>query len=110
MTQCYYYCTATKGGLAISILEDWYNGWLYPAEKVGFSKNLKAQYRELQQQIDREEAHLEQQLSPEDQRRLNTLHDLLVHQTGLSDCANFIYGFRLGMRLMCEVVMGPDTN
>ncbi len=85
----------------MSILKDWYNGQLYPAEEI---VPREEKYRQLQRKIEQERGYFEAQFTPKDRERFDALNCLMLEQSSLYAYANFAYGFKLGLLLLCEVI------
>lgn len=84
----------------MSILKDWYDGTIYPAEDI---VPQDAAYRAIGHQFCTERERLEQRLSPDDRAQLSKLDDLQFELSRMQEYAHFSYGFRLGAKLMHEL-------
>lgn len=85
----------------MSILEKLYNGDVYPAQDIVCNT---PEYRELFNKINEERQYFMKQLSPEDEDRFDEFENLLSESSSMYAYANFVYGFKLGTMLMCEVI------
>lgn len=81
----------------MSILKDWYNGQLYPAEEI---VPREEKYIQLQHKIEQEREHFESQFALKDRERFDELNSLMLEQSSLYAYANFAYGFKLGLLLI----------
>lgn len=90
-----------------TLLKQLYNGEIYPSETI----NCKApEYRELSHKISDETEYFKATLSPEDWSRLEQLDDMIHDRSAAYSYENFLYGFRLGVGLMIEVLTDRDEN
>lgn len=85
----------------MSILEDLYNGRIYPLEEiVPKEKN----YRSISKEAGVFREYFREKIAQEDKEKFNQW-DTLVHDTHDMECyANFSYGFRLGILLLINVL------
>ena len=84
-------------------LEELYYGHLYPFERI---VPQDPGYRPLNQKISSIKQTLQEKLPAEDYQALEELLDLYCDSGVLETCASFGYGFKLGARMMLEVLGG----
>lgn len=89
----------------MSIWEALYNGELYPGEEI-VPRNPG--YSALGEKIGKEREYFKSKLSPEDKERFEEWDGLLLTSSSMNSYANFSYGVKLGVLLMCEVFNGDD--
>lgn len=84
-----------------SIMKMLYDGELYPAEKlVPKNPDYRKFYRELSELRESLNAHL----SEDAKKSLERMNDLYQDIESMTDEESFIYGMKLGMLLMMEVL------
>ncbi len=88
-----------------SILEELYNGRIFPAELI-VPKDLD--YCSVNQTISDLKETWQQKLSTEDFKLLEALLELYYESSTLEASASFGYGFKLGALLMLEVLGGRE--
>ncbi|SDH99937.1 DUF6809 family protein [Desulfosporosinus hippei] len=88
-----------------SILEELYNGNLYPSELI-VSKDPK--YRPLNRRISEIGAIWKKKLSEDEYNQLETLLDLRSQSSSMEATESFVCGFRLGALIMIEVLSGKE--
>lgn len=86
-----------------SILYDLYEGEIYPSEKIA---PTAPGYRSLLEKISNERKALQEKLNAEDGERLEALGEMYVDSSSMYGFENFSYGFKLGARLMLEMIGG----
>lgn len=86
-----------------SILYDLYEGEIYPSEKIVPAAPV---YRSLLEKINNERQSLQEKLNAEDGERLEALGEMYVDSSSMYGFENFSYGFKLGARLMLEMLGG----
>lgn len=86
----------------MSILKDWYDGQLYPAEEI---VPREEEYMQLQHKIEQEREYFEAQFTTRDRERFDELNSLILEQSSLYAYANFAYGFKLGLLLTFETIL-----
>lgn len=91
----------------MSILSNWYHGNTCLAEKIG-PQNKK--YRSLAETVSKERQYFLTRLSMEDKERFEKWNDLLCEMEHMTEYENFVYGFRLGARLIVEIFETEDTD
>lgn len=84
-----------------SILEELYNGRIYPAERI---VPQDPEYRPINRKIGEEKEYLKKKLSEEDLNRLSELEDMYTKSTSIEESESFSYGFKLGSLLMIEIL------
>lgn len=89
----------------MSILRDLYNGDVYPAEEI---VPRDTEYRNLSNEIGELRKHLNDKLQTEDKAQFEKMDDLILKTSSMYGFANFSYGLKLGLLLMCEVTAGED--
>lgn len=86
------------------ILEEIYNGQIYPAENV---VPRSERYRKASSEISRIMTCFEEKLNKEDYALLETLCDSYADETSETGEEHFKYGFAMGVLLMCEIFHSP---
>lgn len=86
-----------------SILEELYNGSVYPAELI-YSRD--PEYRQTQHKIIEETKYFTDKMSKEDQKRFDELESLYNHSSFLNATESFVHGFRLAALIMIETYTG----
>lgn len=86
-----------------SILEDLYDGNIYPAELI-ISKN--PEYQTLSRKVSDVMDVWRKKLSEDDYNQLESLLDLRSELGSMEASASFMYGFKLGALIMMEVLAG----
>lgn len=86
-----------------SILEDLYDGNIYPAELI-ISKN--PEYQPLSQKVSDVMDMWRKKLSEDDYNQLESLLDLRSELGSMEASASFMYGFKLGALIMMEMLDG----
>lgn len=89
-----------QGGYKVSILKNLYDGKLHPTEVI-IPKN--ANYYSLAQEIGNEYKYFATKLFAEDKERFEKWGRLLYEYEEMVEYANFLYGFKLGTKMMVEV-------
>ncbi|SDE17004.1 DUF6809 family protein [Sporomusa acidovorans] len=84
-----------------SILEELYNGNIYPAELI-FPK--APEYRPLNKRISDTLEMWQKKLPEDDYNQLDNLLDLHSQSSSMEASESFLYGFRLGALIMIEVL------
>lgn len=90
-----------------NILERLYTGELYPSGKIVPND---PEYQPLTQKICEEQKKLKRQLSEADRESLEHLEELYSMECDMESYANFAYGMKLGIQLMCEVFAEDRTE
>lgn len=88
-----------------SLLENIYYGNLRPDEKA-VSHN--EEYTQISEQISAKMAKWKVKLSSEEWLELETMWDLYYQLNSMDRAGSFTYGFRLGGKLMIEVLKGEQ--
>ena len=88
-----------------TILEELYNGHIFPAELI---VPQDPEYRPLNQKISDIKKTWEKKLSAEDYQSLEILLKLCYESMDMEVSASFGYGFKLGALMMLEVVSGKE--
>ncbi|MCH5287009.1 MAG: hypothetical protein J1E43_06285 [Christensenellaceae bacterium] len=86
-----------------SLLEQLYDGELFPPE--GISSSMPA-YVRASDRAEKESVYLMSRLNEEDRRRFDEFIDIAGEMESCTAFANFAYGFRCGVMLMCELIFG----
>ncbi|MDQ1235483.1 hypothetical protein QE450_002981 [Paenibacillus sp. SORGH_AS306] len=86
-----------------SLLESIYYGNLRPDEKA-VSHN--EEYTQISEQISAKMADWKVKLPPEEWLELESMWDLYYQLNSMDRAGSFTYGFRLGGKLMIEVLQG----
>lgn len=86
-----------------NILEELYNGKIYPAELI-ISKDT--QYRTLNQKFSDKMESWKNKLTEDDYMQLEALLDLRNETSEMESMASYMYGFKLGALIMVEVLTG----
>lgn len=86
-----------------SLLESIYYGNLRPDEKA-VSHN--EEYTQISEQISAKMAEWKEKLSPEEWLEMEAIWDLYYQLNSIDRAGSFTYGFRLGGKLMIEVLQG----
>jgi len=86
----------------MSFLEAFWKGELTPGEGRYHPNNGYAKPMQIMEQT---EAELKAALSPEQWQLFRQFVDAQQEVSSLSDCENFIEGFRMGARMMMDVLM-----
>ncbi len=90
-----------------SILEKLYNGEIYPSEKI----NVRTEeYKELNHKICAEQEHFRSILSLEEWSRFEELESIQLQRSSLYGLENFTYGFRLGAKMILNIMEDKDPN
>jgi len=90
-----------------SILEKLYNGEICPFSKI----NVRTEEnRKLQQKISDEEDYFMASLSKEDRIRFEELGYMELDCSTAFGIENFTYGFRLGAKMMLNILQEKDPN
>lgn len=95
-----YVCTA-KGGATMNTLEDLYYGNLFPHEKCA---KLNDEVKELLKLLNRNEEKLTATLSEEQKDTFEKYKDCNREISEINEREIFLNGFRLGARLIIDVV------
>lgn len=85
----------------MSILEQLYDGKIYPCEEI-IPQN-HAEYRDISGKVGDAFEHLMKTLPPEQVKRFEEMDRERTKLSNMQAYANFEYGFKLGARLMSEV-------
>ena len=88
-----------------NILEQLYNGEIYPTENI---VPTNPQYRPLTRKISDEREALQTKLNAEDSERLEALGEMYVETSSMYGYENFLCGFKLGASLMLEILKGGE--
>ena len=89
------------------ILLDLYWGRVSATErKIKFTDKENEVYKK----IEEERQYFSFSMSPEDYERFEAFENLLDEVQGMTDISTFIYAFKLGAMLMCDVFMGEVTE
>jgi hypothetical protein len=83
-----------------SILEELYNGSVYPAEQVC---PTDPEYRIVNREIGEIKQYLKGKLSEEDKQRFEELEELFCRSSSMESTDIFVCGFRLAALIMIEV-------
>lgn len=67
--------------------------------------NPSPEQRELSRKIEKEMQYFMEKMAPEDCERLGQLEELFVHADTVGQQESFACGLKLGILLMCEVLM-----
>ena len=81
------------------LLEKLYAGEYYPSEKITVQTE---EYKTVMKAIAEKQEQLLQLLDEDGKQKLEELCELFTEESGLSDEANFQYGFSSGVQLMSE--------
>ena len=87
----------------MGILEKLYNGQIYPFEEI---VPQDKEYRTTNRKISEIREYFYENLSPEDREKFEEMNKLSRESAHMEFYANFAYGFRLGVLLMCDVFTG----
>ena len=90
-----------------TLLEQLYRGKIYPAENIVIRT---PEYKELQQKINSEKIYFNSILSSDDGKRFEDLGDMELDRSSLYAFENFVHGFRLGARLILEILDTPPID
>lgn len=90
-----------------TLLEQLYRGKIYPAENIVIRT---PEYKELQQKINSEKIYFNSILSSDDGKRFEDLGDMELDRSSLYAFENFAHGFRLGARLILEILDTPPID
>jgi hypothetical protein len=90
-----------------SILQELYFGNVPGCERHA---NNTAEGKAVNQKIHDEKQYFSGVLSEEDCKRLIELDDMYRRSNSLENMHTFIYAFRLGVMLMCDVFMNYETD
>lgn len=85
----------------MSILEDLYNGKIYPMENI-VPEN--PEYRAVSQEIADMRKYFAEKMSIEDREKFQQWNRLIHESCGMEAYENFSYGFRLATLLFMEVL------
>ena len=85
----------------MSILEQLYDGKVYPCEEI-LPQN-HAEYRAVSGQVGNDYEYLLKELSSDQLKRFEEMDKGRTKLSNMQAYANFEYGFKLGARLMSEV-------
>lgn len=83
-----------------SILEELYNGSVYPAEQVC---PTDPEYRIVNREIGEIKQYLKSKLSEEDKQKFEELENLYCQSTSMESTDIFVCGFRIATMIMIEV-------
>ena len=86
-----------------SILEELYNGSVYPAEQVC---PADPEYHPLNKEIVEEIDYFISKMSEEDRQRFDKLDELFNRSSYMYATASFVHGFRLAALMMIDVYSG----
>ncbi len=90
-----------------SLLEDmYYGGFSLKNDSIKYQKRLC----ELSALIDRNEQELKSRLNAEEQELFEKYLDCTNEMISFENCDEFLAGFRLGGRLIMEIVFGADDS
>lgn len=89
-----------------SILEQIFYGEFFPNELI---RSDDPDYLPTNKRIEDETKRLAGSLNDEEQKRLQSLVDLLTTVNDMDTCAGFSFGFRYGMLLMHELITGRES-
>ena len=84
----------------MSIIEELYNGTIAPVENM-IPQNPR--YRQICRQIGDDRQYFEKILSENDREKFQRWNHLIYEYEKMIEYTNFSIGFRLGMRMGCEV-------
>lgn len=85
-----------------SVINRLYSGELFPAEQI---VPTGEEYKKLTDRISSECRYLKEKMSDEDIKRLDLLDKMYSEECFMENKAGFVYGFKLGVQLMCETLM-----
>lgn len=88
----------------MSIMEELYNGKLYPSEQVSPKDD---NYREANRRLDQLSSEMEERLSKEDYAKLDEICDCMVDTQDIMCMEFFRLGLSMGLLLMKEAVDNP---
>ena len=91
----------------MNILEEFWYGNLEPAE---YDANTSKEYKELLQLICRNEDKLLATMTDEQKDLFSRYRDCVREHQTMAECLLFKNSFRLGGRMMLEVMRGGDGN
>lgn len=91
----------------MSIIEELYNGELCPAEHMASSA---PDYRQICRQIGEDREYFESILSENDRERFEKWNALIIEYEKITEFENFSKGFKIGMKLGCEVFGREDAG
>lgn len=83
-----------------SILDRLYAGEMNPSEEIACTS---PEYQLLVRQIDQEQEYISEKLDTADRIRLDRLGQLYMDEGTMTGYAGFLYGLRLGVRLIGEI-------
>ena len=90
-----------------SILEKLYNGEIYPAEKI----NVRTEaYKQLNNKISDEKEYFMATISKDDKMRFEELGNMELDRSSAFGTENFTYGFRLGAKMVLNIMQEKDLN
>ena len=90
-----------------NILDKLYFGCISPWE---YRVNRSVEENNIENKIELEKKYFKETLSEEDYKRLSKLEDLQIEVRVFENVRSFNYGFRLGVRLMCDVFCGEEAE
>lgn len=90
-----------------SLLEQLYKGEIYPFAKLNESTE---EQKELNQKISDEKHHFMDTVSKDDIKRFEELGDLELERSSAYGLENFTYGFRLGAKMILEIVEEKEID
>lgn len=85
-----------------TILEELYDGNIYPAERIALKDNPK--YDSIGERMSEMLKIWEKKLSEDDFNQLEALLDVVYESCSLEFTESFVYGFGLGVLIMIEVM------
>ena len=91
----------------MSVLEEFWYGNLDPAE---YDANTSKEYKELLQLISRNEEKLLATMTDEQKDLFSRYTDCVREHQAMAECLLFRNSFRLGGRMMLEVIRGGSGN
>ena len=91
----------------MSVLKDLYNGEVYPFENI---MPQDENYRPISNKVGELRAYFTEKLPQEDKERFAEWNRLICEMLHMEGYANFSYGFRLGVRLMADVMVNNTES
>ena len=86
-----------------SILEELYNGSVYPAELICFTD---PDYRPLNRELGEMKKSFTSDMSTDDRKRFERIEYLYCRSSSMEATESFVYGFQLAALMMIEVYNG----
>jgi len=90
-----------------NILHDVYYGRLHGYERQHHRTN---EIKAVNEKIRSEREYFEDKMTDDDVQRFRTLEELYTQASGSDEMDSFLYGFRMGVKLMCAVFAEGKTK